>query len=209
MADTDNFNRANNGDLGTNWTPVTSEGAFKVEANRAQNQFDSSDEAEYWVPTTPANNQYAQGVMTATTGYTTHDGPAAMLRAATAAQTYYRVIFNHQGAGTPSNNIGIGKKVTGTFTGIATRSVAWTDGDTCYGEINGTTIQAKINGVNAGASVTDASIASGQYGIAYSSEGSGQVGTIDDWEGGNLGAATKAPQPLRRPHRVFARRGIR
>ena len=190
---TDSFTRANNsGDLGTDWTTVPGETLIELLSNKASCHGDVADQAEYWNVFTPTNDQYSKAKLTATAGYTTGDGPGQAVRMATGAVTYYRLICSHQA----SNNINLGKKVTGAFTSVTTVTQAWTDADTWELRVVGTSLTAYLNGtIVSGLTTTDSAIASGRVGLAYSSENSGQTGTWDDWEGGDYGAAGPQDTP--------------
>jgi hypothetical protein len=83
------------------------------------------------------------------------------------------------------------------------RTQAWTNADTLYLEIQGTTLIAKVNGAAIGTSTTNSAISSGNAGVDYSS--TLNTPSDNDWEGGDFAAATKAPPPFRRPYRFFTR----
>jgi hypothetical protein len=79
----------------------------------------------------------------------------------------------------------------GVFTFLQTVS-ATTNGDTLRLEIEGDTLRAYINGVQTGIDQVDATYASGSAGILCFDT----TGSVDDWEGGNIGAAPAAATPI-------------
>lgn len=82
----------------------------------------------------------------------------------------------------------------GTFTSLGQRTVTQGAGNILRLEINGSTLKAKIDGVQAGADFTDATYSTGAPGFSVS-EDADDVG--DDWEGGDLvGGPTVNPTGL-------------
>jgi hypothetical protein len=178
----DTFNRADSGDLGTNWTQVPSEFSFSISGNSAIPGNLGQDCTERYSGLTWPDDQYSQCVLTpSTTGGAANEGIGVCLRAASADQTYYRITADDTSA---SNNLSLQKMVAGAFTSVWTRSLAITAGDILRAEAQGTTVRVYINGVQLGADTTDGSIASGSAGVSYSS----QTGacSVDDWEGGDF-----------------------
>jgi len=199
---TDSFTRANNADLGTAWDVPTGGAAFKVASNAATPTFLESDAMESNNSATWPNDQYAQCAVTVVgTVSTTGLGPA--VRMATGALTFYRCVASHAA----TNNVELAKFVSGSYTQLALRTQAWTDGDVLRVEVSGTTLKMFRNGTQLGANVTDSSIASGRAGIGYS--GAVTSGSLDDWEGGDFTTAAKALPPFQRPWRRVIRRVYR
>lgn len=181
---TDNFNRADANPIGGNWTTANNHNAMQIVSNTCQPSSLLVDCGAYYNAITWPDDQYAQVKVTVnSTG--TGVGIGLFCRQAAAANTCYRLVASHAA----SNNIELGKFVTGTFTGIWTRTQAFTDGDILRLEVQGTTLRAYFNGAQIGADTTDSSIASGNAGIAYSSATSATT-LLDDWEGGDFASGT-------------------
>jgi hypothetical protein len=184
---TDDFNRANNADLGTNWTPVTGSVAWSVSGNAAQADTGGSRCAEYVNTFTPANDQYAQaalGTVDTAPGADQPPGGGPAVRVATGANTYYGALANSLS----TSEIELVKVVAGTLTslGTYTAGAAPVTGDTIRIEASGTTIRVLHNGTER-INVSDSSISSGQVGInglAWNN-----IPTLDNFDGGDLGAA--------------------
>lgn len=188
MADyTDDFNRADAA-LTTPWSVITSENNFTITGNNVEPVTLGSDSAVRY-GNTFADNQYSQFTLITLTGGSSGSdagiGPA--LRAASGARTYYRILIN----AAATNNTFIAKMVGGSYTILSGSddTVAWAASDVVRGEAEGTTIRLKRNGGEV-LSVTDASIASGQAGLTYSSTIT--AADIDDWGGGDLVASAGA-----------------
>jgi hypothetical protein len=184
---TDDFNRANNADLGTNWTPVTGAVAWSVNGNAAQADAGGSRCAEYVNSFTPANDQYAQaalGTVDTAPGADQPPGGGPAVRVATGANTYYGALANSLS----TSEIELVKVVAGTLTSLGTYTAgsAPVTGDTIRIEASGTTIRVLHNGTER-INVSDSSISSGRVGInglAWNN-----IPTLDNFDGGDLGAA--------------------
>ena len=182
---TDNFNRANSSGLGTNWTQTENVGVNRldVSSNAATNANDGgSDASDFYNAVTWPNDQYSQADVTLNANPGDQDGPAVAVRMASAAVTYYRVVWT-----LGQTHLSIAKKVTGTYTLLTQpASGTLTNGDLLRAEAQGTTIRGALNGSVSG-STTDSSISTGNAGLSYSSDGTGKVATWDNWEGGDFG----------------------
>jgi hypothetical protein len=185
---TDNFDRANVDPIAGNWSTQTNEGSMAINTNHVVCADDQDRAINYNAITWP-DDQYSQAAITASTGYAQDDGPGVGLRMSTSAETFYRIIMR---TGT-TNNVSIGKKVTGSFTRIAGRDITYAASTVLYGEVQGTTIIVKYGGVQAGASATDSSVTTGRTGLTFSSENASQTMTWDDWEGGDFAAVGLPP----------------
>lgn len=181
---TDSFNRANESPLASPWAS-TGDSTFDLVSNKVDSVNDASDRGAFYNSGVWPGDHYSKGVITlSAVAFTNHDGVCMLVRA-DGSRNYYRFEFNSNG----SNNVGIGKKVASAYTGLVLRTATFASGNTGYGEAQGSTLQAKINGVNAGASTTDTSHTSGKPGIGYSAEGTGGgTSQIDDWEAGDFTA---------------------
>ena len=181
---TDDFNRSNAGDLGANWTTVTSETTFHVNANQADPLSTVADCGSWYSGTaSPAftDNQFSQCTMKTITGGSANDGTGVgvSVRVASGARTYYRCVVNAAGSG----NVEIAKSVAGTYTFLARTTSAFVSGDVLRLEVNGTTLTAYKNGVSI-LTIGDSSVTTGKPGLAYSSVLT--AASVDDWSGGNL-----------------------
>ena len=176
---TDNFNRADNADLGTAWDPMTGEGSWSIVSNHAEPTSLLSDSSESNNSVTWPDDQYSQAKITTSGGSSGGgEGTGVAVRMSAVARTYYRAVVN----AAATNNIEVGKVVAGTFTSLGFRSATWVSGDVLKMQIVGTTIKIFQNGTQLGADITDSSIASGRAGISYSSQA--VTGSLEDWEGG-------------------------
>lgn len=214
---TDDFNRANNADLGANWTPISDGNSggdnFTITSNAAVSTGpDAADCCEGYTGISWPNDQWSE-VTYGTAGADAlgaGDGPCVRTVAGTPSTfDYYRLIAS--GAGWE-----LGKFVDGAFTSIASGAgTTWADGDRAYLEVQGTTLIVKKNTTNGagGTTVTtqtDSSIASGNPGIAHST--SDTASKIDSWQGGDFvaGGTTSDPIPrmrfYRAPRNTSARR---
>lgn len=183
---TDNFNRANSGTLGGQFTETTHDigTGFDIVSNTAQGPGSPSndDYSAYDSVVSWPNNQYSQAKCTVTGTVGGGAGIGVMLRHALSAstKTMYRIVIDHAA----SNNVEVAKFIGGTYTALGQRTTAFTNGDTLYAEVQGSTIVVKLNGSALGASFSDSAIASGAPGIAYSSTETSS--SLDDWEGGDF-----------------------
>lgn len=188
MAYTDNFNRPDSGSLGANWTTMSGMGSYEVFSNKAQVSNVTVDSCVVYTAGAFADDQYSQAALTTLAGAGAGTGIGVLVRAITAAQTFFWAVVNTAG----SNNVSVKKSIAGASTDLATRTQAWTATDILRLEVSGsgalTTLRVYRNGVQLGADIVDSSgthIASGSGGLAYS----GNVGANvdeDDWEGGDL-----------------------
>jgi hypothetical protein len=182
---TDNFNRAD-ADVGANWASPAN--GWLIVSNVAVPETLGSDcIAAYDAGITWPADQYSQAKVTVTG---TAGSPGVVVRTTAATDTLYWAVVNH-GA---SNNVEVGRKVSGAYTFIASRTTTWVDGDVLRLEVSGTgaarILKVFKNGTQLGANIADASggIDSGKPGIGYSS--SATAASVDDWEGGSLTAAS-------------------
>lgn len=179
---TDSFTRANAGTLGASWTEQAGSGGYKIVSNAATPV--SLTGADAWTFNNTVawpNNQYSQANITVTGTSGSQAGEGVAVRAASGAVTGYRIVIDHAASG----NFDLEKQNAGSLTTIANTTQAFTDGDLLYLEVQGTSLVVKINGATIAAlSSTDASIASGNAGITFST--SETAASLDNWEGGNF-----------------------
>jgi hypothetical protein len=167
---TDDFNRVDANPIGGNWTTITGQSALKLLSNTITPATIGNDSGARYNTGTWPDDQYCQlQVTTVGTGAQTGIGP--MVRCASAAYTCYGLYISRAA----SNNVVLYKRVAATFTSLATRTQAFTDGDTFRIEAVGSTLRIKYMAASAtsftqlGASVTETVVRSGNPGIAYSS----------------------------------------
>lgn len=181
---TDNFNRADNLDVGANWTVLTSTNAARIVSNAVRADVLGNDHIEYWNALSWPNNQYVSMTIVAIPSAANH-GPGPMVRAATAAQTGYML---YCGSSTTAGAT-LWKAVNTSWTALGTRDADFTAGDTVTLEVQGTTLVIKKNGVQVGASYTDSTISSGQAGFIITFPTAQGDSILDNWEGGDFAAA--------------------
>lgn len=190
---TDNFTAANGTDLVTynaSWT--YNGGVFAINSNAVYSNSAGIETGAHWNADAFNNDQYAQGVC-AIIAALRWIGVAVRCHAS--AQTYY----GYYGSNADRY---LFKEVAATWTQIGSAGGAFIAADVIRLEVSGTTLTPKLNGstdATIGAQ-TDSAISSGSAGISGSSLST--VVSLDDWEGGNLGAAAGAVGPLLDGHLV-------
>jgi hypothetical protein len=178
---TDDFNRANNADLGTNWTVFTGVAPWSIVGNAVAPAL-ASNCAEYWEPTGFTTNQYSQATITAISGNPGGDvGVGLLVRCAVGATTTYLCAVQ-------TGTTVLGKVVATTYTQIATTTATgFAVSDLVRLEVEGTTLRCKKNGGTV-LTQTDSSISTEtRVGICY--KPTLTDADLDDWEGGDLVAA--------------------
>jgi hypothetical protein len=194
---TDNFDRSNGASLGANWT--ASGGGWSIASNLAVPTSTASDATAFYNAVTWPNNQYSQAKLSGIGGNVNDGtGPGLCVRKNSSTAARYRFVAHH--AATQNTELSV---FNTSYALVWNRTQAWTNADTLYLEIQGTTLIAKVNGAAIGTSTTNSAISSGNAGVDYSS--TLNTPSDNDWEGGDFAAATKAPPPFRRPYRFFTR----
>lgn len=180
----DNFNRADEDPIAGNWTIV--EGNVRLVSNTMAGPSAPADSLAYYNADTPQNDQFSEIV--AATPSNNDWGVACRISAG--ANGYVFEVFD----ATPQ----FAKIVSGTFTQLNTLS-PWTNvaaADVVRIEAAGTTLRAKVNGVEVGGSpLTDSSIASGGAGAFFFDNNV----RLDNWQGGSLAATPVGFYGTRRP----------
>lgn len=173
-------------DGGQEWALEPTTNGFKYVSNTCQPFNQTNDQGTIYIGVTFANDQWAQVTLGTTSGGTASGGQGigVSLRASTSVHTEYRIVHNTAA----SNQIEIGKMVTGTFTSLKICSANTTpaSGDTFYWQISGTSITGKQNGssITSCGTTTDSAISSGSPGMSFSS--SMTSSSITAWKAGNL-----------------------
>lgn len=167
---TDNFNRADANPIGGNWTTVPGQAAVQILSSVATD-VGGAVSAAYWNADTPSNDHYSQVAAGAVPF-----GP--MVRMNTAQLDGYLLYCN----GSPNATIYRMDNGSANAT-VASLSFTYAAGDILKLEAVGTALTAYKNGVSQGGG-TSGTYTSGSVGIYI-----GNGGTLDDWEGGNVGGA--------------------
>lgn len=185
----DNFDRANSADLGTDFTPQTGAAAMRVNTNEAKNIGTGLMSAEYYSSLTFGNDQEASGVVGAElesqTGIGSEYGIGPAIRMATGDQSKYAVIMSSDAA----REFQLLKFDTA---GVITVLGTYTAGTPATGDIGlvraiGTTISGHLNGIER-ISVTDATLASGRIGLC--GRQSINACGLASWSGGDVALTT-------------------
>lgn len=183
----DNFDRADSANLGSNWTTQTNEQTIGITSNVASNKASPQPGGNFWNADTFADDQLSEATMTKI-------GAGADLqleirtRCQGAAESYYaggRNDFIN-----PNDRHRIWKIVGGTRTGLATQNVAWVVNDKVKLENVGTGLELFVNDVSE-LTTTDSSFSSGSAGIGLRSTGGVDEVQLDDWTGDDISTARR------------------
>ena len=183
---TDNFTRANNADLGANWTPQTGNGSFQILSNTAQPASLAADSGETYTGAVWPNDQYSLAVINALSGTPGVDrGIAVGVRMQTGSYGLYSFMAEGSGA---NPDCSLQKIIASAFTQLGTADGNFIAGDTLYVEIQGTTIKCRkgSGGSDLITSTGDAQWSTGNAGINYSSTMT--TAALTSWEGGDFAA---------------------
>jgi hypothetical protein len=155
---TDDFIRADNADLGTNWTPL--DGSMKISGNAARLTSLTTDfHAEYVNSVTLTSAQYAQSTLTIAGAILVHAD--VQTRTSTTATTFYL----YTAAKNESFTSRIGKAIGGSFTQLSSEaSTTWVTTDVLKGTVVSSELDLLRNGVSL-ITATDSAINSGPPGI--------------------------------------------
>lgn len=177
---TDDFNRANSGTLGANWTGTTGAAArFSIVSNQAKNNGTTITLDSYTGTSAPAN-QYSKITLKTILGVS-DEGPGPAVRVSTAAVTAYFAQCN-------TVEIKLYKVVSGSFTQLGSDAAAAANNDVVEIDANGTSITVKKNGSTVIGPITDSAISTGNWGLWCAGPAASAV-AFDDWEGGDFTSA--------------------
>jgi hypothetical protein len=194
----DDFNRADGG-LGSNWATQTGENAPSISSNKCRTTLLES--AARWTADVFDSDHYAQAaIATGSAGWAM--GPST--RCQSGAQSFYTAQTSDDNGNGSGDSINLYRCVAGSFTLLQGITDAHVIGDVIRLETQGTTLRVYKTGVQVGTNTTDSSLSGGAAGLRIYINGTAY---LDDWEGGNLGAAGKA-RPLFRPSVRFFRRSF-
>jgi len=190
----DNFERADNIDLGANWTPQVAGRDCQIVGGAVEPIGAGSRNEEQYTATTPGADQFAQITIKAI-GSTTVDTACGVLNraAATGTETFYvaRAVLNASG-----NHTDLGKRVAGAFTSLAGETaITWAANDTLKLTSSGTNFVVYRNSASVVTLGSESSIAAGGTGV-YSFASPQSESQIGDFSGGDLFDATTALAPM-------------
>lgn len=185
----DDFNRADNADLGATWTTVGA--ALRITSNAAVFSAGNDADSAETHTTTLATDHWAEGVISSPIAGGVGQGYGVIVRASTGGSFgYYRAVGNSSGWELTEFN---GGSFVGSLASGSTPTFA--NGDTIYLEAQGSTLVVKKGTTNGagGTTVTtqtDATLTGTLAGVGYSSSGGG--GGVDafvmgDFAGGGTG----------------------
>lgn len=181
----DNFNRADNTSLGSNWTTLSSASAPRIASNAVEPLGTGfADSVSRWSADSFPNDQYSQvSITTLNTDTNKAGGPCA--RASSSALTHY-VTFGRGPLGA-SATLALRKVIAGSSTQFSATTKTINSGAVLRLEVSGTNLTAYINSVSQ-ATATDSAISSGSAGLyLFADTGVITDAVIDNWEGGDLG----------------------
>lgn len=181
----DNFNRANNADLGTDWTPLTVNWvACKVLSNECANGTTNANAGEYWSGALIGgggwpNDQFSEVTIGSLPESVSDNGGGGQVRVTPSSgsgdSSYYG-----QGCAVQTR---LYKMVTGTVTQLGSDGPTVTTGDVLRTIANGTAIRVEKNGSPVIGPVTDAALSSGSAGVLCDSP---TTTSVDLWQAGDL-----------------------
>ena len=168
----DNFDRADNLNLGAAWDPYTGENALQLVGNSVRASGIGGDNVESYNAVPLPNNQWSQATLTGWNGTVYHNAHVSVRLSPNLA-----TLTGYVGRVGSNNKASIGKWTAGVFSVLA--SVPYTPGvgDILRMEAEGTTLRFFVNNVLR-VSTTDASYASGRPGLTIYIDPGGTVGQV-------------------------------
>lgn len=152
----DNFNRADSGNLGANWTDIVAN--FSISTNEAKPSSASAPSAKYTGVALPTTDQWAECTMGSVVETTTDEGGGPLICIVSAGTTYLLLQGNLVQTRIYTNT-------AGTFAQQGIDGPAVGVGDVLYLERQGTTIVALKNGISICGTPLTLSIADGIAGM--------------------------------------------
>ena len=194
---TDDFNRANNADLGAAWDATNGQNAMQITANCAQQATIGADNGESNNSVAFPNDQWSEAVFgpnVKADGVGTGYGPAVRMTS-DGSLTHYRMIGSGAGYELVRHLAGASLSLS---SGAGTTFAA---ADALYLEFVGSTPVHKKNGAPFGAPTSNSAIAGGRAGVCYSSTEAVASDGITSWQAGDFVAEVlplEIPRPVRR-----------
>jgi len=187
---TDNFDRADNADLGAAWDPYLD--ACRIIINAASNSTAATECVEGYSTYIPGANQYVQAVLSQGFLLT---GRYVWLIVHLQAPTTYSGYYCRAQSDDQTNTSRIRRVDAGSSSTLANDTTVpqWVAGDTLRCEITGTTVTFKKNGATVLTAATANEYSTGRGGIGiFDDPGSAtfDLNILDDFEVGDLGAST-------------------
>jgi hypothetical protein len=196
----DNFNRADAGSLGANWTQIS--GTHSIVSNAAQTADSPPEHLVRHVTDLATSDHFAQADLNGTDGVSVHAVEVRVNVPGTdtaANQSCY--MGRHNSTGTPQWEIF--KRVAGAFTSIGSVSQSQSFPYTLKLSANGSTI-AVFAGATGKLAVTDTAVTTGtRVGMRSNTGGAGVIHIWDNFLAADLRNALPFPPP--RPRRVLMR----
>jgi hypothetical protein len=168
----DDFARADDADLGANWTPVTD--SFKIVSQTAVTRDYVTDACERYSGVSWTANQSSEAKITCTGGGGAR-GMCVSVRCSAVAETYYRLVMGDNG------DWELAWFNAGAYNPIASGNVTYVAGAVLKLSAIGTTITSTYNGSQLETPRTDANISAGSPGVAFSAWVTSA--SLDDWTG--------------------------
>lgn len=178
---TDNFDRANNASLGSNWTTPSGTNAIRINSNQAAGNATLGGGAAYWSANAFNDDQYSKCIPIGLAAGGRYEYAGVRMGGANGEGYYAKT------DGTNSWLVYI--NAAGAESTLATFSGTGFNGSTDILEIRavGTAIRFYKNGSQIGSDATDSNIASGYAGFLEAPDNNT---AIDSWEGGNVTSGT-------------------
>ena len=183
---TDNFNRADAGTLGSNWTVQTAEADIGITGNVASNKSATVINGDFWNADAFADDQKSEATMVKMGGGNNLE-LSVRCRCSGSVEDYYGGGRNDHL--NPDDRHLIWKIIAATRTELAGQVVAWVVNDIARLEAVGTGLELFVNGTSE-LTATDTSLSSGSAGIGLRSAGGGGAAVdevqLDDWTGDDI-----------------------
>jgi len=193
----DAFSRADNLDLGSEWDPYENPSGTghpcEIVSNEVVATIDADRCTEVYNAYIPTAAQYAKANIVILDPVTPQGGDVGLLIRGQTPPTYSAYLCRINNAVSGNDSTQIQKRVAGVNTLLATdNSITWADGDEIRCEATGSTLTLYQNGVSV-LSAVDSQFSSGRAGVFVQCQSgvSTSCYAIDDFEVGDLGAATR------------------
>lgn len=191
----DNFNRANAGTLGANWTEANQAlgQGFSIVSNQAVATIGpSNDSDQIYNAVTWPNDQWSQADLTGVGQNGPADGEGAGVEVRTSNPGASHASMYRVTIGTV-DQVQLQKFIGNTYTDLGDANPTYVTGGTMYIEVQGTTIKVIYQGSTI-FTVTDSAVTSGSAGIGYSTAMTSVI--IDNWSGGDFSGGSAPTLPL-------------